>query len=379
MFMKRPLYILSFICSLYGMLGCITDYVPSGIKEVSDILVVESTITNDTTYVRLTRSLGLLDQMRKLKTINNAVVSVETADGSFKKEGKPLGNGNYAIVTGELNFSTEYRLLISADGEEYASGFLAPLSTPEMDTLSWQKRGPGEPVYICVSSHGDKNQSPYYRWTYQEDWEVKAELLANGGYGESINGIKQIVEYGLNTSNNTYYCWGRDSSKVLLLDSSEKLRENIISNKKLIEIPPSDDRLSILYHITVHQTSLRNEAYLYFHGVEKNMNQTAGLFSAMPSELRGNITCLSNPEIPVIGYVEVGTTTEKKIFIPTSKEIYEPEKSWCTDMITDEEHISLFLYDINIPRLYAPGKCVNCLFKRKATKNKPAWWPTSHL
>lgn len=56
------------------------------------------------------------------------------------------------------------------------------------------------------------------------------------------------------TSLNTYYCWGRDSSKVMLLETTDKLSENRVDRKKLFEIPCDDERISILYHLRVSQT-----------------------------------------------------------------------------------------------------------------------------
>lgn len=39
--------------------------------------------------------------------------------------------------------------------------------------------------------------------------------------------------------------------------------------------------------------------------------------------MRGNITCLTNPEKAVIGYVDASTSTTSEKFVKSSEEFYE--------------------------------------------------------
>ena len=50
--------------------------------------------------------------------------------------------------------------------------------------------------------------------------------------------------------------------------------------------------------------------------MKKNTSGTGGLFAPQPSEVRGNMTSLLNPDENVIGYVNVVTKTSKRLFIP---------------------------------------------------------------
>ncbi len=362
---------------IIGLYGCITDYTPTDINEQSDLLVIESTITNGTTHVKISQSVGLLDYISLSKTIENATVYVETEDGNIKLQGRHIENGNYEVETGNLNMGAKYRLRITADGKEYASSYLAPLVTPEIDSIFWTKQQQGDPVYINVSTHNAKDQSRYYRWSYQENWEIKAEMFANAA---RIDG--RIIYFDLVSSNNRYYCWSKDVSNTLLLESSEKLSENVISRKRLKEISPSNSRFSSLYHILVSQVSLRQEAYNYFSNLQKNVEQTGGIFSSMPSESKGNISCLSDPDLPVIGYVEVATTTQKELYIPHSDGLYE-SSSYCYSQITEDSEIggNEILNYMPPPgsTTYAPARCVNCLVFPYSTKDKPSWWPSPNL
>lgn len=375
--MKSLLYIIILIL----FFGCIEEYTPKNIEEVSNLLVVEGTVTDHESVFKLSRSVGLSEQLTGEEAINDASVFVEKENGE-RLFGTFSGNGNYVVHTGELDKETKYRLHLVIEGEEYNSEFLTPLFTPEIDSLSLTKRAKGEPVYLCVSTHDPDDQSRYYLWSYKEIWEVKAELFANYGY---LN--DEFIYFSSMTSENTYYCWGRDSSKIMLIGSSEKLSENLIYQNRLKEIPCSDDRLSILYYAMVKQIQIRKEAYDYYYNIQKNVEQTGSIFTPVPSEMKGNIHCITNPDLPVIGYIDVSTTIAKDTFFPSNTDIYEAPRTYCGLRVTSDPDYAYPVYGYyeyypldEPPRLtFAPHECVDCRLKSKASKNKPDFWPNDHL
>lgn len=368
-----------FIIFVLLLSGCIDEYNPKGIEEVSDLLVIEGTITDDESVFTLRRSVGLSESLTGNETVDNAFLYVEKENGE-RINGYFTENGTYHIPTIQLIPEQKYRLRISIDGEEYESTFLAPIFTPEIDSIFPMKRGQGEPVYMCVSTHDPQNQSRYYLWSYKEHWEVTAELAANAGVDD--NGF--LISYDLGTSNNTFYCWGKDSSKVLILDTSEKLSENVIAQKRLVEIPCDNDKLSRLYYIDVQQKQIRKEAYDYYTNLQKNIEQTGSIFAPVPSEMKGNIRSTTNPDLPVIGYIDVSTITKKHLYIPREQGLYEAPRGSCVGLITDDPEMAYptwayYQVQIGEPTLWAPFSCVDCRMKYRASKNKPDFWPTNHL
>lgn len=354
--------------------GCVSEYVPKDIDEIGDLLVVTGTISSGESIFRLNRSVELSGHLYDEVLINNATVYVETNDG-MRMEGRSINNGEYSVSTGELDPDKKYRLFIAVDGEEYQSGYLSPLFTPEIDSISFEKKAKGSPVLISVSTHDPDNQSSYYRWLYEENWEIRSELFAQAGY---ING--EFTLFSLQTPLNTYYCWGKSGSKKQSLASSDKLSENVISNKRLIEIPCSHDKLSILYHVEVKQIQIRKEAYDYFSNLQKNVEQTGSIFAPVPSEMKGNINCITNPELPVIGFIEVATITSEELFIPENGKFYEPPFFDCLRTITSDPTQGFPIYTYSPPEVsYATHRCVDCRTRENASKNKPDFWPTEHL
>lgn len=182
--------------------GCISDFTPE-VKGVRGILVVDGMITGGESEFRISRSVGILDNLRENDTITDARVSVERSDGVLFEAWQDE-KGVYKVRNGELDPGLSYRLNFALEGKSYQSAFLKPLFTPEIDSLSYHKRGREEPVTIHVSSHAGKDSPPYYRWSYKENWEVQSPLYANAG---TIDG--KFMYFNPYTPENLYHCWVR--------------------------------------------------------------------------------------------------------------------------------------------------------------------------
>ncbi|MCC8095882.1 MAG: hypothetical protein LIP05_11320 [Tannerellaceae bacterium] len=57
--MKRYYIHIILFMFLIQLYGCITEYEHTGIQSVTDIFVVEGTITNDTTLIKLSKTIAL--------------------------------------------------------------------------------------------------------------------------------------------------------------------------------------------------------------------------------------------------------------------------------------------------------------------------------
>jgi uncharacterized protein DUF4249 len=74
-----------------------------------------------------------------------------------------------------------------------------------------------------------------------------------------------------------------------------------------------------LYSINVKQYAMSQEAYQFMQKMKKNTEQVGTLFDAQPSQITGNIKCLSDPNEPVIGFVEVTEEQTKRTFVYNSQ------------------------------------------------------------
>ncbi|MDR2811246.1 MAG: DUF4249 domain-containing protein [Tannerellaceae bacterium] len=360
---------------MFPLAGCINEFIPKDIREESGLLIIDGAITDGESVFTLSRSVGISEKLSEEVMIDHAVVAVESNDGA-RIPATFGGEGRYLAQTGSLDTNLQYRLSVEVDGETYQSEYLSPIITAEVDSIFPMKKEEGEPVYICLSSHAPENSSKYYRWKYHETWEVKAELYANARWNDGP-GEEEVIFHSRYTSENTYYCWGRDSSKSLILGNTEKLNRNIVSQQKIIQIPCDNDKLSILYYIEVEQMQIREAAYRYFSDIQERAERVGDLFSPVLSAgLRGNIRCVNDPEQMVVGYIDVSTTTRKERYVWEKEGLYEFPGLRCR-MIYEwgGKGEAIFSYEHS----RAPYQCVDCREKEHASKLKPDGWPTDHL
>jgi hypothetical protein len=376
--MNRPLFTIHY--SLFTVLllvlsGCINEFIPKDIREESGLLIIDGTITNGESVFTLSRSIGISEKLGDGVMINQATVAVES-DAGARIPAVSEGNGRYRAQTGSLDANVQYRLSVEVDGDLYQSEYLAPIISAEIDRIFPMKKEKGAPVFICLSSQAPENSSRFFRWTYRETWEVKAELYANARWNDGA-GEGDVIFHSLDTSENTYYCWGRDSSHILILGDTEKLSQNVIAQQKMVEIPCDDDKLSLLYRIEVEQMQVRDEAYRYFADMQQRVERTGDLFSPVLSAgLSGNIRCQNDLERMVVGYIEVASTTRKDLYVQEDGTLYEPPGDRCRKAYGwYGKQLAILTYGVSS----APYPCVDCREKKHVSKNKPEGWPTDHL
>jgi len=416
--MNNTLY---FTLLMFILPGCIERY-DAKIEEAESILVVEGFIIGGTTQITLSKSVGLnIPSDEDLITVDHASIYVACDDGTQSNVAFSSGNGIYLIPTGELNVDAQYRLVININDTVYQSDFLSPTI---MSPVNVSFTSDDKDIHVCVTTHGNDDQTSYYLWSVKEDWEIHSYLYGmyvkvriGTAFSREVLGINpnlveklaelksagwDIVEVGANAKgvcngyvkvtnnifspNNKYYCWGNDSSKIYITGTTDKLIDNVIREKKIKSFPRTDDRTSVLYRVQVTQNRIHQEAYDYYNNVLKNVKQTGSIFAPIPSEVTGNIQCVSNPGIPVIGYVDVSTTSAEDIqyldnifwdpsfrnsrCVECESNITPPLNAIITDLSS-----GWVMYD-NSP-LYILEYCVDCT-KIGGTKIKPEDWPTDN-
>jgi hypothetical protein len=381
------LFLILFVCS------CITDFEPKGIDEISSILVVEGIITDDETTITLSRSANLLsDDLLSSYTVDNARVYVECDDGTLFQADDYFGwlsrEGKYTIITGQLDLKRKYSLKIEVEEYDfddagrmlgganiyvYSSVFSYPIQTPEIDSVFWIKRDKGQPVMIHVATHSPNNEILYCRWSYKEDWEIISEFNMEG---------------------HPRYCWANSISRNILLGSAEKTVFGQLMNK-ITEIVPSNPKLSELYRIDVKQNAISKRAYDYFTNIRSNSENIGSIFAPIPSELRGNIACITDLGRPVVGYVDISSTKQKRKYISRQQNAYERPNTdcfvftmseWCEWMNISPEECGRttpidhgwIVYDSWPILTYVKPKCVDCIIAGGQTTIKPDDWPNYH-
>lgn len=394
-----------FILALTAI-GCVTEFkanLPSGDQQ---ILIVEGSIMADTTVTfQLSTSYpidsayapqGIFDVDAKITLISDN--GYESAPATY------LGKGKYSMDVGTLDDNVGYGIKIAYKEDTYQSALSKPLHTPEIDSVSWVEQGENAPVGICVSTHdNDTGEPKFFLWDYAEDWEF------NATYDTSIffnpkDSTFFIDSFFLTYHVGPYYhCWRHTVSHTYLLGSTETLNENRIINKQLYQIfPGTDDRFTILYAVTINQRAISKSAYDYYQNKIKLNEEMGGLFTPQPSDVDGNISCITNPSRRAIGYIEVSKNTAHKRLFLNSSQIKSSAIGYnCTLDSFDDLKMNMqipqtmsdksayaFLYMLGYrpaldpdpapgplkPSQWSTSICTDCT-QNGGLKNKPDFWP----
>ena len=364
----------SFLMLMLLAFSCKEPYAPPAVTIDYNYLVVEGIISSgQPTRIQLSRTKRLIDTVLFVPE-SNASVYIRSERGDIFPL-QHISNGLYQSASLTLNPSDRYSISITTIGKQYSSAFEALKETPPIDSLTWEQ---DRDVFISVNTHDPANNTWYYRWEYEETWEYWSWFDSNLGY---MNG--QI--YFRDSANLLNKCWTTLRSTEVLLGTSTKLSEDRIDKKVVAVVHNETDKIGIRYSILVKQAALTQKAFEYWETLRKNSQELGSIFGVQPSQLIGNIKCITNPEEPVIGYVTASSVTEKRIFIRRADVvtwIVPTQLPFCTARILHPDSVFYALQDTTYAPAYyltgggvaiAKNSCVDCRRKGGVTQ-KPAYW-----
>lgn len=365
------------------LFACKEVYNPPVASSDTGYLVVEGLINsgNGASTITLTRTTKLVDSIATMYE-EGALVNIEDENSATY----PLyarGNGNYTSDNLSLNPAVKYRIHIqTGDRKEYLSDFTAVKQTPPIDSITWRMENAGLQLY--VNSHDPSTSSKYYQLKYSEIWEFHSAYIKRLEYvtDAATNQIIGVTPLP-NADTSIFKCWKKQNPSNILLVNTEKLSQDKVYFP-IRYIEPFAEELSIRYYIEVKQYALSREAYLFKQKLKKNTEQLGTIFDPQPSELGGNVHCISNPTEPVVGFVDVTSEQIAKLFITPSDLAEWPLHSNCVQLVIENEPgnynsalvpTSVVEYrGLAIKSFFAADPyCVDCTLR--GSNIKPTFWP----
>jgi hypothetical protein len=365
---------------LLGLGSCVDPYEPAVIRRDHQFLVVDGFINSSgPTVFQLSRTRNLNDQTAPPPEAD-AVVFVEEEQGR-RLQLTNKGAGTYAANHLPIDAGKQYRLFIqTADGKEYASAFVPVKVSPPIDSVSWKVERDG--VQINVSTHDPQQQTRYYRWDYSETFEYTSALYSALEY---VNGRVWT------RSDNINRCWRTLPSTDINIGTSVRLSQDRIREAPLGFTRLPSVKFNYHYSILVRQYAQTQQAYQYWETLKKNTENIGSLFDPLPTQLTGNITCLTDTREPVLGFVSAGAVAEKRIFIRPQQladhwTFVNEYGSCLPDTIPVNDVSRYFAGNTQIPLTevlnpmgglvgytYSGISCVDC--RLRGTNIKPDYWP----
>jgi len=365
------------VVALMTCFGCRDKFDAEVRAQEQSFLVVEGNLNpgNDSAIIRLTKTIGLDDQSR-IVTENNAMVTVEGKDNTTRTL-TGIGAGYYASPNLNLVIGTEYRLRIrTIPGREYLSEYVKARITPPIDSINSEELD-GE-LWVYANTHDPSGSSRYYRWDFDETWEIRSTFYSEYIYDNSINRVRRRNL----PAEEVFYCWKYDFSKAILLANSTNLQNDIIFKAPLTRIGFDNEKLAVRYSILVRQYALDKGAYDFFELMKRNTEEIGSVFSPQPSELNGNIRCISDPSEYVLGYVTVSTVQKTRAFATISRPEFRLNCITKTVTTSPDSTDFYFKYKDYMPYTYdlfeevylaSFPKCVDCR-ERGGSLARPSYW-----
>jgi len=301
-------------------MGCRKPYNPPAIASPGSYLVVEGAINAgaDSTTITLSRTVNISSKITANPELH-AIVAVQS-DQNVSYPLTETTKGNYVCAGLNLDSTHNYRLSIkTSNNEQYLSDFVPVENSPPIDSITYTIGASG--VNVFSDTHDPKNNIRYYRWDYQETWIIVSDY-------ESFFKSNGDTVLSRPPNDEIYECWQTDTSSNIIINSSAKLAKDVIVNNPIAFVSSTGGKLGIEYSILVRQYALTADAYTFWTNLKKNTEQLGSIFDAQPSQINGNIHCVTKPLEPVIGYLSVGRTSSKRIFIESDVLGYPPPPSY---------------------------------------------------
>jgi len=380
---KNSLY---YILIIFFGTQCRQTYLPPATQANYSYLVVDGFIANgnDSTIIRLSRTTPISDSIFSAPELGAQVsVAGDQGDVYFLTD---AGNGNYYIPSLTLKSAEKYKLRIATtNGKTYESEPQEPRATPPIDSLSWDQATPSPgAVNIYVTTHDPQNNTRYYKWDYIETWKYTSKF-------------QSILEYTSNgliirpTADDIFTCWRTKTSSDILINSSEKLEDDVIFKSLLVHIVAPDDRLTTKYSLLVKQYAIDKNAFTYYRQLQNNSQNLGSIFGTTPSQLKGNIHNVNDASEVVIGYINAGSISQQRIFIDFSQlNLWPPTSTYYANCelvllglneyqfyLTQGSYLPLYYKSSNgrpVGLWVGSPDCVDCRL-HGGTNTKPSFWP----
>jgi len=305
---QRRKYCLVILFTL--LLGyCKTAYEPPVLKAANNYLVVDGVINiapNAITIINVNRTRSVGDSTTQGIPELHAAVTIRSSNGAAYPLVDSTNQGLYSSCLLTLDPGLQYGIEVTtADGRKYTSDMVTPKVTPPIDSLYFEQ--PSD-LTVYVNAHDPSSSTKYYRWDYVETWEHNAQLYTAWG-------VKNGRIYAVDSTNQATQCWTSVLSSHILLSSTTRLSADVIDHRKILTLKNGDMKINLKYSLLVRQYALTEAAYNYWDLISKTSEGLGTLFDLQPTQLAGNIHCVSNPTEPVIGFASASTIRQQRIFI----------------------------------------------------------------
>lgn len=297
-----------------SMVGCIEPFEPEAV-EFKSALVIEATITDENKNQEILVSRTFALDTTGIYGERGAEVSVTDTNGAVYnfmevEEGKYVSNVSFAAKVG-LGYTLS---VITNDGSTYSSEEVRAPQPTQIYSLyaerDFKDGDANEGMFIYVDSFDPTGANNYYRYEYEETHKIIAPFWTNK---EAYLDDEGLVAIRIREKEEQV-CYKTNKSIDLIKTNTVQFSENRISKLPVRFINRNDYILTHRYSILVRQYVQSFQAYTYYDILDKLSGSESLLSQVQTGFFEGNISAVDNREDKVVGYFDVSSVSEKRIF-----------------------------------------------------------------
>ncbi len=288
-------------------------------EDFESAVVIEATLTNimEQQTVFITRTFEFEEDGPSAEA--NANVQIVGGGNTYLfQENEP------GLYVSEQAFAaqpnTTYQLLVTTqDGRSYSSDEQAFTTTTQIDNVRAERitNDDGEDgVAILVDSFDASGNSLNYRYEYEETFKIIAPFWSPLTLERTpLDVATQICEVSVvpdDKSEET--CFASDFSNAIIQTSTLDLAEDRVDNFMVRFISRDDYIISHRYSILVRQYVQSNSAFTFYETLNEFSGSESLFSETQPGFLEGNISSDSSDDEKVLGFFDVASVVERRIF-----------------------------------------------------------------
>lgn len=287
---------LTYILSAVLLTGCIYPFKADIDSSVNREVVIDANIllgNKSTVNLYYLQPLEVGERSQNLGYPSGTVYLQDEEGNTYPAQGSA---GYYTLNIPEID--SKFKLTVVVEGNTYVSEWVEPVAPPVIKDVSFS--ADEENVYVLLSMDDEGSGSGYAALQYDEIWKFHADWVRNYNYDAESNSVYMLQ----NPIDYHYWCWVKKQFVGQRLIDYTFLNGHV-EDYVAVAFPRNDSRNHAEYDVRLKLWNLTPEQYRYRKMLEENASIGGNLFSPEPGEIRGNVYCENNPEVPVYGYVNI--------------------------------------------------------------------------
>ncbi|MFK7811679.1 MAG: DUF4249 domain-containing protein [Maribacter sp.] len=307
-----------FLIFLLSCLNSCIDPFDAEIVDFESAIVIEALLTNEMKRHEIGINRTFTFEDRKLLAEKNAnVMVVDDAGNSFNfretTDGLYLSEIPFAIVA-----DRSYRLLITTEnGNNYNSEEEFMPAVTQINELRSERitNDAGEDgIAILIDSFDPNRSSNFYRYTFEETYKIIAPKWSPLDLIGDPDSDDECAVTTVSKETEQKVCYTSDASNTIILTNTTDLEEDRVAGFQVHFINRNNYIISHRYSILVKQHIQSNGAFLFYEKLKEFSGNESIFSETQPGFLEGNIKSENNTKEKVIGYFEVASVSEQRLF-----------------------------------------------------------------